>query len=608
MMTAKLTATVKSVTCHVTRFPITQHLVQIPSLSSRLSNINLDQRQPRVVIDIKIRFVNKMWNNDDGYDSDDDGELEEEKTFKPAFVVIAVDTHPLMFKKNEDGSIPFRNCIEACYNLADSLIFTQNRSSWSQFAVVLAREDSPSLTEFQDNLIDTVKLLKERTKWPDKQLSDEYQRKGDFDLATFFLACKKVFHDIKSPFYKRTLIYITNDDEPVLDANKRFTALNEVKTFSGNQIDFQVVPMRLDFDYTKFYNELFSVMDCSPVEEICEDTEGLIEKLTSTVVKRYTQRKLPFYPFKGDTTRFLSCFKIDIIHATRLINVKMTKDGKSIKRVVVGDSQSSYFFKCKAPGRETIKFDTYEKNAILEHTLPLGLTLLYISKRSTDVGHVLGKPFLLQQDKKDELPYFEKFWQCCVDNERVLVCARKLKLADKLRYVELIPISVNGSPTFLAKNIPFSTEIVYPKSCDYPEQESTSQKKEAIRALVDALTFDFDLKMIPDPSYRKRQAYVKAKLLEEPMEEVNDVTLNAEVLDKHLKEAVDLINANYLLVEGKKEKPLLKLHKQKKQNKQVYSKFTLHLWFLICFFLCCIYFVCSKSNKTDYLFLMINVL
>lgn len=72
--------------------------------------------------------------------------------------------------------------------------------------------------------------------------------------------------------------------------------------------------------------------------------------------------------------------------------------------------------------------------------------------------------------------------------------------------------------------------------------------------MVESLTFDFDMKMIPDPCFQKKKEYVKAKLLEEPMEEVTSVTFSNKALDETLKESVDMINEVFILVEDRKRK------------------------------------------------------
>ncbi|XP_018576740.1 uncharacterized protein LOC108915248 [Anoplophora glabripennis] len=495
-----------------------------------------------------------MWSKEDNSDHEEDDEIPEtEKDFKPSFVVIAIDTHPLMFREKEDESIPFKNCLLACHSLADSLLLAKN-NSWNNFAVLLAKEESPSLTTFDDNMIDTIKLLKTKVALSNEQLAEEYKRKGEFDLAGFLLACKKVFYEV-SAFYKRTLIYITDDDEPVQDATKKFTVFNEIKTFSGNQIDFQIIPTTSDFDYSKFYNELFSLLDNPPIEEICEDEEGLTEKLTLAVVRGQMRSKMLFYPFKNDTSRYINCCKLNFIRTSALINSKITRDGKHVK--FTGEDRdellnASYCFKTKGHGRNTIKFNYNEKNSIMDNKLPLGLTLLYVSKRMTEVGYALGKPFFLMSEDQNE--YFKKFWQNCVEKERVLVCLVKHTQPGKIRYTELIPYTVNNSMMFLVKYIPFGKEIILPKKANYPEPESNENRRAAIKELVKSLTFDFDLKMIPDPCYRKKKAFVRSKLLDEPQEEPIVVTVVKETLDKVIEDAVNMINKNFVLVEDRKRK------------------------------------------------------
>ncbi|KAJ8919740.1 hypothetical protein NQ315_006269 [Exocentrus adspersus] len=487
-----------------------------------------------------------MFFADDENNPDSEGEegVEElDKNYKPIFVIIAIDTHPVMFRKREDSSVPFKDCLSACHRLANSLLLANSQRSFNQFAVLLAKEEAPCLINFGDNLIDTVKLLESKAALPNKQLADEYQRKGEFDLAAFFLACKKTFHDLKTAYYKRVLIYITDDDDPAKDAAKRFTALNEIKTFSGSDINFEVVSTTPSFDYSKFYNELFSLLDEPPMEQICEDEVGLVEKLTCSVLTRQSKMRIRLFPFKEDFTRALECFKLDFVSASKLLNTKVRKDGQSIKLATETQGEiggpSSYF---KEKGEGVVKFDPYERCCLLDNTIPQGLTLLYVSKRTTDVGYVLSKPFLLAPQEKEDM-HFHKFWQCCVKNEKVLVCLLKRKQPGKRRFTELIPVVVNNSPLFLVKYIPFANEIILPKKEEYAEPEEDE-----------------------DPCYRKKKAYVKAKLLDEPMEEVTDVTFDVSALNEHLREVGDMINKNFVFAQERKRKAPASASRSKKMK------------------------------------------
>ena len=112
--------------------------------------------------------------------------------FKPSFVLIAIDTDPAMFIKGENDNTPFRNCVNASYELANSLMFTQSKRSWSPFGVVLARDDvSASFVNFDDNVLNSIKFLKEKKGTSVDDLRALYHRKGSVDLSAFFLFCKK---------------------------------------------------------------------------------------------------------------------------------------------------------------------------------------------------------------------------------------------------------------------------------------------------------------------------------------------------------------------------------------------------------------------------------
>lgn len=53
----------------------------------------------------------------------------------------------------------------------------------------------------------------------------------------------------------------------------------------------------------------------------------------------------------------------------------------------------------------------------------------------------------------------------------------------------------------------------WPAAIEYPEEEENEERKSAIKELVDKLTFEFNPKMLPDVSFQKKKAYIKAKLL-----------------------------------------------------------------------------------------------
>lgn len=127
--------------------------------------------------------------------------------FKASYVIVAIDTHASMFVQDASGRLPFRNALESCLRILDSLIFVNDSKQWNPFAVLLTR-DKPVLINFGDNIIDSIKMLRSELKFSDEELEDRYQRKKDFDFPEFLLQCKKAFHDIKAVYYKRILVSI----------------------------------------------------------------------------------------------------------------------------------------------------------------------------------------------------------------------------------------------------------------------------------------------------------------------------------------------------------------------------------------------------------------
>ncbi|RZC35271.1 hypothetical protein BDFB_004284 [Asbolus verrucosus] len=465
-----------------------------------------------------------------------------------------------MFIKNENSEFtPFKECISACYELANSLLFTQNKRSWSPFGVVLALEDeAATFVNFNDNVLDSIKLLKGKNEMSNDKLSDLYKK----------------FKEIKSAVYKRTIIYITNDDDPVRgDKTQRFAALNEAKNFEASDINFQMVTMNDNFDYKMFYNELYSVMKVPLVETIVEDEEGLLEKLSSLILVRYYQRRLNFFPFLNDQSRFIKVIQKKFIQEEKLYNnAHITTSGKSVKKISknVGDAPKTFVLKYN---NEHLEFDVEENFDLKNNDLPIGYTLIHVSDRVTEVGFVLTNSSILEIDHKEDLKFFDSFWQYCVDKKKVLVCVRKMKNLDKIRFVEFIPKFANNTRMFIIKPIPFISEIKYPPSkldikkedtaCDYSQE-----KVQVTNSLIDALTFDYHSKMFINPSFAKKKAFLRSKFLDEPVEEVEDVTLDSEGIDSRLGEVTDKFKVLFNLCEesGKKRKTASTAAKSKRKK------------------------------------------
>lgn len=75
--------------------------------------------------------------------------------------------------------------------------------------------------------------------------------------------------------------------------------------------------------------------------------------------------------------------------------------------------------------------------------LCLGLHLQYVCNRQLSAGLLLNHASILMLDPKEDLKYFDEFWQYCVDNDKVLVCIRKYQHSSPIRFDLLIGLELN---------------------------------------------------------------------------------------------------------------------------------------------------------------------
>ncbi|XP_044759918.1 uncharacterized protein LOC123317442 [Coccinella septempunctata] len=472
--------------------------------------------------------------------------------FKSSYILVAIDTHSSMFT-SEGQPTPFKNCINALYRLSDVLLLKSDKRGWCPFCVILYdREEKATLVDFKDNMIKATKFLKEKSKLSEEQLKNEYMRKEDLDLAEYFQLCKKKLRNISTTAYKRILIFITNDPDPVCgDASKRFTALQEAKNFEGNDITFQLVVNDENFQYKIFYNELFSLLDKPSQEIICEDEEGLFEKLVTTICFRLSQRKLCFYPFADDSTKYITIIRKSYIKQDRLLNNSfVAEDGTPLKRITRTTSDQENVTEIKRvfhnlntkKNFEELEFDVHENMGEHDRCFPVGLTLLYVCHRLSGIGEVISEPRILEADASEKLPFFDQFWQYCVRENKVLVCARVLRRGQYPEAVELIPKLIHGNKVYLEKLIAYADEIFEPEKRKEEDVAVTitEEQKRVTDSLIQQLTFEFQSSFLIDEAHLRKVEYVKSKLLDEERRDIQAKDLlTPEEIDEKLGPIVD---------------------------------------------------------------------
>lgn len=249
--------------------------------------------------------------------------------------------------------------------------------------------------------------------------------------------------------------------------------------------------------------------------------------------------------------------KVNFIRKPRLYNSdKASHDGRILKRMKPNLGVTPVVqpeFQLHYGGESSLKLDLQDKYDIYGNNMPLGFHLQYVSDRQAKLGIVLGPTTILIVDPKEDLPYFDQFWQYCAEKNKVLICIKKYRHPTEIRYVELIPKYANNQKLFLVKDLPFSHEKIIPKIMETAEDtsfEPNEKQCEVVQQLINTLDFDYDPRAFENPCYAKKKAYVKAKLLEEAEEEApEDPTANTEGIDRQIGKIVNKIKQEFNLSE-----------------------------------------------------------
>lgn len=214
--------------------------------------------------------------------------------FLPSFVIFAIDTHPTMFVQT-DGETAFNQAIMACYNIADSHVLTSNVKH--QFAVVLADSKNHEVVQFSNTIPDAVKLLGKICAYDD--LRGMYERTGAFDLAEFLLTCKKKLLDVNSSAYRRTIVYVTNDDDPAKGNAELLKIAQVTKSFPEFKIWLKVVTTNPKFKCALLYNNLSAEVN------VVESVDEMSDTLSSYINPKIRSRTANFYPLRGNFERYV---------------------------------------------------------------------------------------------------------------------------------------------------------------------------------------------------------------------------------------------------------------------------------------------------------------
>lgn len=119
-------------------------------------------------------MADNEWDFDSEEENEDDGTSSQEPS-KPPQLLVAIDTHPLMFTKTEQGLHAFHSCLFGIYSVLDQLLLKSDKKT---LGIILAHdsESKAMLIDFDTPVTEKIVIVKKLLDMKDEDIKDEYMR------------------------------------------------------------------------------------------------------------------------------------------------------------------------------------------------------------------------------------------------------------------------------------------------------------------------------------------------------------------------------------------------------------------------------------------------
>lgn len=280
-------------------------------------------------------------------------------------------------------------------------------------------------------------------------------------------------------------------------------------------------------------------------KEYCEDEDGIVDKILSIAEPNKRYRSTRFFPFIGNTKKFL---KVHIAtpapqSARLLFNKLLTRDRHAEVRKIAKAEKTIQTERIAVINKDDkIKLNCDDLTMLKSSPYPVGYALLGVVKQKmTKPEFVIQQHNLMFENPKEKLKYFNSFWKYCYEKDRVLFCSYKPTRASHASFCEMIAKVYNNRPGFLIKYLYFVDDIIIDPEAPFEKREEEVDEPDDsvindVNKLIDALTFTFDPKAFFDVQDAKEEAYVRAQVLDQPMERVENFLDNAGNMNKILQD------------------------------------------------------------------------
>lgn len=280
----------------------------------------------------------------------------------------------------------FKYCVEGLKRTVEQLICGAKNK---RLAILLAHndQDKAKLVGFKSTIQEAYTSLDRLLQMEPDELEQGYMS-NKVDLASFFLLCKREFHESSSTAKRKVLLFFTNSDDPVKDdIDKKGRLLTEAANFAPLNIKLVVTALNEDFDYRLFYSEVLEVAHSFLSAECCSDADGVYYKLLGYIRGDDHGQKFKFYMHEDDSELF---FYIRIKGAVKeqkfLSNCMVTRNrNEQVKKVCI-DQQSDGKCTVNICTDETLEVNEDDANKLRDCSVRSGFTLLCVSDDLREKG------------------------------------------------------------------------------------------------------------------------------------------------------------------------------------------------------------------------------
>lgn len=480
----------------------------------------------------------------DNYSSSDDETVLDDYKGKNG-IVFLIDFRREMSEWDDKHNKSFlRLSFDACRNLMRDLARSGKNDLVGVCLMGTEKGDTdgtPQLTTVQPLGPVTAQRIKDIDELFIKDLEDKYGRNdksAKFELFKILNSSLKSFLNCRSKIYSRTIVLMTNDDDPFgTDAVAAHQARKRAKKMSCAEVDLVVVGLGDSFRPNQFYNELIALVrnvldkDWAKVNRV-HSLDSIDNHLTALMSRlSRTNRDLiiadeasiPVSLYKLFSEPKVKLVK-KVVDRTQEQTVSQSEDTQAggIQQSEAKHSQfRSEIHSDMIPlvGGKPINITRSELENTHFNNIEVGINVIgFMPTRDIPEYLSVTVPLVMLPNyfSADGIKAFTCLLENCREEQLSMVCWYKYSSKSLPSLVACHPMSLQNDVCpdgFCVSTLPFSDNYSDPE-VDKLDVEPSYKQREAARAIVKKLTVNYTVDIFHDYELQKTLAMVEALALD----------------------------------------------------------------------------------------------